>query len=65
MAIRGNANTWCAVGTHKNSDFDSTGDVNKALTYDSVNGGLMSNGWNWHTKSSCETVGTVYSWVYG
>lgn len=65
MAIRGNVNTWCAVGIHKNSDFDSTGDVNRALTYDSVNGGLMPNGWNWHTKSECETVGTAYSWVYG
>lgn len=64
MAIRGSANTWCAVAVHSNSDFNSTGDVNRALTYDSVNGGLMPNGWNWHTQSKCETSG-VYSWRVG
>ena len=64
MAIRGSANTWCAVAVHSNSDFNNTGDVTKALTYDSVNGGLMPNGWNWHTQSKCETSGS-YSWKTG
>lgn len=65
MAIRGNANTWCAVAIHANGNFNSTADVNKALTYDSTNGGMMPNGWNWHTQSKCETTGTVWSWKTG
>ena len=64
FALRGNANTWCAVGIHGNSAFNSTGDVTKALTYDSVNGGIMPNGWDWHAKSKCETSDTVWSWLY-
>lgn len=65
FAIRGNANTWCAVGTHNNSNYDSTGDVSRALTYDSVNGGIMPKGWNWHTQSKCETPETYWSWKTG
>lgn len=65
FAIRGNANTWCAVGTHKNGNYNSTGDVTKALTYDSVNGGIMPHGWNWHSQSKCETPETVWSWLHG
>lgn len=62
FAIRGNANTWCAVATHSNSNYNSTGDVSKALTYDSVNGGIMPHGWNWHSQSKCETPETYWSW---
>ena len=65
IALRGNANTWCAVATHPNSNFNSTGDVTKALTYDSVAGGIMPNGWNWHSQSKCETADSYYSWKTG
>lgn len=65
IALRGNANTWCAVAAHANSNYYSTGSRNTALTYDSVNGGLMPHGWDWHTQSKCETAGTVWSWKTG
>lgn len=65
IALRGNANTWCAVATHSNSNYNSTGSRNTALTYDSVNGGIMPQGWDWHTQSKCETTGTVWSWKTG
>lgn len=65
FAIRGNANTWCIVGSHNNSDYSNMGNVSTALTYDSVNGGMMPKGWNWHTQSKCETPETVWSWWYG
>jgi type IV pilus assembly protein PilA len=65
MAIRGNANTWCAVAVHSNGNFNSTANVAKALTYDSTNGGMMPNGWDWHAKSKCETADTVWSWKTG
>lgn len=63
-AIRGNANTWCIVGIHNNSDYNSMSASNTALTYDSTNGGMMPKGWNWHTQSKCETPETVWSWRY-
>lgn len=66
IALRGNANTWCAVATHPNSNYNTTGDVTKALTYDNANGGLMPHGWNWHTQSKCDDVpGSFYSWKTG
>lgn len=65
IALRGNANTWCAVGAHANSNYYSSGNRNTALTYDSVNGGIMPQGWDWHTQSKCETSDTVWSWKTG
>ena len=65
FAIRGNANTWCIVGSQNNSNYDSMSNVSTALTYDSTNGGIMPKGWNWHSQSKCETPETVWSWWYG
>lgn len=65
FAIRGNANTWCIVGSQNNSNYNSMATVTTALTYDSTNGGMMPQGWNWHTQSKCETSDTVWKWYYG